>query len=304
MARHTATVLWQRRGAAFVDNRYSRGHLWQFDGAVEVPASSSPHVVPVPMSVPAAVDPEEAFVASLASCHMLWFLSLAAGRGLVVDAYRDEAVGTMAPDAEGKLAITQVTLKPGVTFDGAQQPCPELVTEIHDQAHEQCFIANSVKTQVHCEPVFTDLRGHDTADRQLLRQFENCTLPIALWNHTTHVKVAFLYLRDHSFDVALVKMCSGIKAYNAANQIPEGPLEGYNETTTHAFLRLIRATMSAYECLYPTRDADSFCRTHPQLLSKHLLRLFYSPERRSHPDAKTHFVEPDLSPLPPLGSND
>src|ERR1700752_1483038 len=96
MAEYKATVAWQRDGAKFTDNRYSRGHRWSFDGGVEVPASSSPHVVPLPLSVEAAVDPEEAFVASLSSCHMLFFLSFAAKRGYVVESYRDEAVGTMA----------------------------------------------------------------------------------------------------------------------------------------------------------------------------------------------------------------
>ena len=135
-------------------------------------------------------------------------------------------------------------------------------------------------------------------DAELLRQFESRTLPFDQWSHRTHVKVAFLYLRDHPFDEALAKMRSGIKAYNAANNVPEGPLQGYNETTTHAFMRLIAATMSAYGDMFPTPDADRFCGTHPQLLSKFVLRLFYSPERRGHPDAKHRFVEPDLAPLP------
>lgn len=140
-------------------------------------------------------------------------------------------------------------------------------------------------------------------DRELLRQFESCTFPFEQWNHRTHVKVAFLYLRDHPFDVALEKVREGIKAYNAANQVPDGELEGYNETTTHAFLRLVHATMTAYGELLPTPNADAFCRTHPQLLSKHVLRLFYSPERRRHPDAKTQFVQPDLAPLPKVAES-
>src|SRR5436305_6059705 len=111
MAEYKAVVEWSRCGEKFTDNRYSRGHRWLFDGGVEVPASSSPHAVPVPLSVAAAVDPEEAFVASLSSCHMLWFLSIAAKRGFVVDSYRDEAVGVMAKDAAGKLAMTRVTLR-------------------------------------------------------------------------------------------------------------------------------------------------------------------------------------------------
>jgi len=154
MAHYEATILWQRNGAAFLDNKYSRGHRWQFDGGVEVPASSSPHVVPLPLSVTAAVDPEEAFVASLASCHMLWFLSIAAQRGLVVDSYRDEAVGMMGKNAEGRLAMTQVTLRPAVAFAGGKRPARQDIEAMHHEAHEQCFIASSVKSDVRCEPVF------------------------------------------------------------------------------------------------------------------------------------------------------
>src|SRR6188474_2242754 len=112
MSTYSALITWERNGAAFIDNRYSRRHRWSFDGGVEVPASSSPHVVPLPLSVAAAVDPEEAFVAALASCHMLWFLSIAAKRGFVVESYRDEAVGVMAKNAAGKLSMTVVTLRP------------------------------------------------------------------------------------------------------------------------------------------------------------------------------------------------
>ena len=147
-----ATISWQRDGAAFTDNRYSRAHQWQFDGGAVVRASSSPHVVRVPMSDASAVDPEEAFVASLSSCHMLWFLSLCASRGWVVDAYQDEAVGTMAKNASGKLAMTLVVLRPNVTFAGAP-PAEEQLLELHHLAHEECFIASSVKTEVRCEPV-------------------------------------------------------------------------------------------------------------------------------------------------------
>jgi organic hydroperoxide reductase OsmC/OhrA len=153
MAEHRAVILWRRGGAAFTDNRYSRGHVWRFDGGVEVPASSSPHVVPPPMSVAAAVDPEEAFVAALSSCHMLWFLFLAAERGFVVESYRDEAVGTLARDAAGKLAMTRVTLRPTVLFAGGHPPGRDDFEAMHHEAHERCFIASSVKTDVRCEPV-------------------------------------------------------------------------------------------------------------------------------------------------------
>ena len=153
MSHHETLVIWSRDGAVFTDNRYSRGHRWVFDGGVEVAASSSPTVVPLPMSVAAAVDPEEAFVVSLSSCHMLWFLSIAAGRGFVVDAYRDAAVGVTAKDASGKLAMTRVTLRPDVRFGGEKVPTAAEALAMHHAAHEQCFIARSVRTEVRCEPV-------------------------------------------------------------------------------------------------------------------------------------------------------
>ena len=118
-----------------------------------MPASSSPHSVPLPLSVEAAVDPEEAFVASLSSCHMLWFLSIAAQRGFVVESYRDEAVGVLGKDASGKLAMTRVTLRPEARFSGDPRPTADEVTAMHHEAHEKCFIASSVKTDVRCEPV-------------------------------------------------------------------------------------------------------------------------------------------------------
>jgi organic hydroperoxide reductase OsmC/OhrA len=152
MGQYTAVIVWQRNGAIFTDNRYSRGHRWQFDGGIEVPASSSPHVVRLPLSVAAAVDPEEAFVAALSSCHMLGFLSIAAKRGFLVESYRDEAVGEMAKNAAGRLAMAQVTLRPAVVFGGEKRPSPAEIDAMHHEAHEQCFIANSVKTDVRCEP--------------------------------------------------------------------------------------------------------------------------------------------------------
>jgi organic hydroperoxide reductase OsmC/OhrA len=156
MAEYKSTVIWNREDADFTDNRYSRGHRWLFDGGVEVPGSSSPKVVPVPLSVEAAVDPEEAFVASLSSCHMLWFLAIAAKRRFVVDSYRDEAVGVMAKDATGKLAMTTVTLHPETHFSGERLPTHAELIAMHHKAHEECFIANSVKTEVRCEPVGTN----------------------------------------------------------------------------------------------------------------------------------------------------
>jgi len=154
VAEHTVTVHWQRRNQLFTDNRYSRGHTWAFDGGVEVPASSSPHVLPSPYSDPSAVDPEEAFVASISSCHMLWFLSLAAKRGFCVDSYADDAVGIMEKDQSGRFAMTRVTLRPQAIFSGDRLPTQAELQSLHHEAHEQCFIANSVKTEIHCEPVY------------------------------------------------------------------------------------------------------------------------------------------------------
>jgi organic hydroperoxide reductase OsmC/OhrA len=148
-----ATIHWARGAAPFTDNRYSRGHSWRFDGGVEVPASSSPHVVRVPLSVEAAVDPEEALVASLSSCHMLWFLSLAQEGGWRVDDYLDEAVGVMGRNAAGKTAMLRVTLHPHVRFSGERLPTEPQIAQLHHRAHEECFIANSVTTEVRVEPV-------------------------------------------------------------------------------------------------------------------------------------------------------
>ena len=154
MAQYSAEVSWNRNGQDFLGNRYSRRHLLRFDGGAEVAGSSSPHVVPLPYSDASAVDPEEAFVASLASCHMLWFLSIAARRKFCIDAYTDNAVGVMEKNAQGKLAMTVVTLRPSITFSGDKLPTKAQIEELHHQAHEECFIANSVKTEVRCEPVF------------------------------------------------------------------------------------------------------------------------------------------------------
>jgi hypothetical protein len=137
-------------------------------------------------------------------------------------------------------------------------------------------------------------------DERFLAEFESCRLPFAQWTHRAHVKVAFLYLREHLFDGALDRMRARIQAYNAAHQVPESATSGYNETTTHAFLQLIAATIQAYGGVMPTETSDQFCDTHPQLMTRHALRLFYSPERRMHPEAKQRFVEPDLAPLPQI----
>ena len=153
MSSYTATIAWQRDAQAFVDHRYSRRHSWQFDGGAVVPASASPQIVPLPMSDAAGVDPEEAFVAALSSCHMLWFLDIAARAGWVVDHYRDEATGVLARNAQSQLAMTRVTLRPVVCFAGQRVPSFDTHLALHHQAHASCFLANSVKTEVLCEPV-------------------------------------------------------------------------------------------------------------------------------------------------------
>lgn len=153
MSEHFAIVQWQRNQAKFTDNQYSREHIWKFDGGAEILASSSPSVVPVPYSNAAYIDPEEAFIASLSSCHLLWFLSIAAKQNFVVESYIDNAVGLMSRIERGKFAITRVTLRPQVIFAGDNLPTTKQIEEIHDEAHHSCFIANSVKTEVIVEAV-------------------------------------------------------------------------------------------------------------------------------------------------------
>ena len=158
MSEHTATIEWQRGEQDFISNRYSRKHTLRFDGGAELASSSSPSVVPIPMSDASAVDPEEMFVASLSSCHMLWFLSIAAARKFCVDSYVDDASGIMARNTEGKMAMTVVTLKPRVVFSGDLVPTVEQIHAVHHKAHAECFIANSVKTEVRCEPELLEPR--------------------------------------------------------------------------------------------------------------------------------------------------
>jgi len=148
MASYTATVLWTRDDAAFTDGQYSRAHEIAFDGGVTMPASSSPHVVKLPLSREDAVDPEEMLVASLSSCHMLFFLDFSRRAGFVIDAYSDQAEGMMGKDERGRIAMTQVKLNPIVIWAGDRQPAPEEVRELHHKAHEACFIANSFRGDV------------------------------------------------------------------------------------------------------------------------------------------------------------
>lgn len=147
MKQFTATVTWQRGEQAFSDNRYSRAHDWTFDGGLRVPASSSPLSVALPMSDASAVDPEEALVAAASSCHMLFFLSFAATRGFVVDDYRDDAVGIMDRNAEGRMAMTRITLRPAIAFSGTAPDAAQLEA-LHHCAHEHCYIANSIKADI------------------------------------------------------------------------------------------------------------------------------------------------------------
>jgi organic hydroperoxide reductase OsmC/OhrA len=153
MSEYSAEVIWQRGEARFIDNRYSRAHRLRFDGGLDVPGSSSPRSVPLPWSDPAALDPEEAFVASLSSCHMLWFLSIAAKRQYCVDRYRDLAIGTLGQNSNAQWCMTVVTLRPEVQFSGSLQPTPADIDSMHHAAHEQCYIAHSVTALVRCEPV-------------------------------------------------------------------------------------------------------------------------------------------------------
>jgi organic hydroperoxide reductase OsmC/OhrA len=153
MHQYEATISWQRGDQKFSDNRYSRAHEWVFDGGAHVPASSSPLSVPLPMSVAANVDPEEALVAATSSCHMLFFLSFAGKAGFVVDGYVDRAVGIMEKNAEGKVAITRITLRPRIVFSGASKPTAIELDALHHDAHTQCYIANSIKAEVVVEAV-------------------------------------------------------------------------------------------------------------------------------------------------------
>ena len=145
---YNVTITWKKDpNEPFTDKKYSRAHTWIFDG-IEIPASASTHVVPLPMSNASAVDPEEAFVASLSSCHMLWFLSLAAERNYTIESYIDNAEGILSKNDQGKLAMTTVTLRPEIAFASENTPSQQDIDELHHLAHENCFIANSVTTKI------------------------------------------------------------------------------------------------------------------------------------------------------------
>jgi organic hydroperoxide reductase OsmC/OhrA len=152
MSAYSAAVGWRRKPEErFVDGRYSRAHEWAFDGGARIPASSSPHVVPLPLSDPGGVDPEEALVASLASCHMLFFLDFTRRAGFVVDSYADEAEGVMETGPDGRAWMARVTLRPRVVFSGAKRPRRAEVETLHHRAHDACYIANTVKSEVRVE---------------------------------------------------------------------------------------------------------------------------------------------------------
>ncbi|MEZ8166738.1 OsmC family protein [Vibrio tasmaniensis 1F-187] len=152
MSEYSAVIRWARGDdEAFSDNQYSRGHTWEFDGGITVPASSSPHVVPLPFSVEANVDPEEAFIAALSSCHMLTFLGIAAKQKYVIDSYVDDAIGVLEEDESGRSSITKVTLRPDIVFLGTKKPTAKQLDKLHHLAHKNCFIANSVKTEIKVE---------------------------------------------------------------------------------------------------------------------------------------------------------
>jgi organic hydroperoxide reductase OsmC/OhrA len=152
MGTHTATVVWERAaGAAFKDGKYSRGHQWRFDGGTVVPASSAPSSVPLPLSRVDAVDPEEAFVAALSSCHMLFFLYFAARAGFVIDRYEDEAIGEMGKNADGATGMVKVRLRPRISWVD-RTPSVDELDQLHHRSHESCYIANSVKSEIVVEP--------------------------------------------------------------------------------------------------------------------------------------------------------
>lgn len=152
MSDHLATIRWQRGEAAFSGGKFSRVHSWSFDGGVTVEAAASPSVVPAAFNSETAVDPEEAFVASIASCHMLTFLFFAAKQGFIVDSYEDNAVGTMTKNENGVPWVSSVALKPRVVFSGGKLPTANDELHLHHEAHEKCFIANSVKSDIQVHP--------------------------------------------------------------------------------------------------------------------------------------------------------
>jgi organic hydroperoxide reductase OsmC/OhrA len=151
--KYTATICWQKKpNEIFTDNKYSRLHQWKLDG-INIPASASPQVVPLPLSNEKAIDPEEAFVAALSSCHMLFFLSLAAAKGFTIENYEDAAEGLLTKNGNDKMVITEVNLHPKIIFSGSPLPGDEQIMKLHEEAHERCYIANSVFTKINIVPL-------------------------------------------------------------------------------------------------------------------------------------------------------
>lgn len=151
MGEHVATIEWSRGEQPFLDNGYSRAHDWRFDGGAVVRGSSAPSSVPIPMSDASAVDPEEALVAAVSSCHMLFFLAFAAKAGFLVDRYRDRAAGALGKDERGVISITDIVLRPAVEWGGETRPDVQAVDSLHHRAHEACYIANSIRATVTIE---------------------------------------------------------------------------------------------------------------------------------------------------------
>lgn len=153
MEQYCAQIIWNRGEQNFSDNKYSRGHEWKFDGGLTVPASSAPASVPVPLSVAENIDPEEALVAALSSCHMLFFLAFAGKQGYIVDSYEDNAAGIMEKNEKRRMSITRIELRPHAVFSGATIPTAEQILALHHLAHDHCYIANSIRAEVVITPV-------------------------------------------------------------------------------------------------------------------------------------------------------
>ncbi len=153
MEQYCAKVVWNRDEQNFSDNKYSRGHEWKFDGGLTVPASSAPSSVPLPLSVAENIDPEEALVAALSSCHMLFFLAFASKQGFIVDSYEDNAAGIMEKNEKRRMSITRIELRPHTVFSGLTIPTEEQILALHHLSHEHCYIANSIRAEVLITPV-------------------------------------------------------------------------------------------------------------------------------------------------------